>query len=246
MDLSPTERFHGYVQHVATGFRYFEHRSHREAGTCMSVVLDDDIGVLLFDGSHDDAQHMRTADTCHILEAYLLRSTGDELLSEVDVILGVVYFRIGDTHGCLGCHACLFRPFDGRNDITRIVQTAEDTGDVGSLRMLHFVHQLAHICRHGVHTQRVQTTVEHMGLDTRLVEGFAERTYRMVRVLAVEQVHLFRSATVGLHAIKTAHVDDDGCHACQLVFTRHIPSATLPHVAVDKGELNFFFHYITI
>ena len=54
MNLTPTERFHRYVQHVAAGFGYFEHRCHRETGTCMTVVLDDDIGVFLFDGCHND------------------------------------------------------------------------------------------------------------------------------------------------------------------------------------------------
>ena len=212
----------------------------------MTVVLDDDIGVFLFDSCNDLSEHNRTTDTRHVFEADLLCAAFDKLLSEVDVILGSVYFRIGDTHRCLCGHTCLFRPFDGRDDVTRIVQTAEDTGDVGSLCVLHFVHQLTHIRRHRIHAQGVQTAVQHMGLDTRFVERLAECTHRLIRVLTVQQVHLLGRTAVRFHTVKTAHVDDHRRHTRQLVFTRHITSATLPHVTIDKGELNFFFAHICI
>ena len=58
------------------------------------------------------AQHCRTADTSHILEADLLCAALDELLSQVDVVLGVVYLRIGDTHCSLSGHAGFLGPLD--------------------------------------------------------------------------------------------------------------------------------------
>ena len=151
---------------------------------------------------------MRTTDTGHVLQTDLLRTAFDQLLSKVDIILSRVHFRIGDTHRCLCGHTRLFRPFDRRNDVTRIIETAENTGDIRTLRVLYFVHELAHICRHRVHAQCVQTTIQHMGLDTCLVERLTERTNGLVRVLSVQQVHLLTRTAVGLHTVKTTHVDD--------------------------------------
>ena len=57
----------------------------------MAVVLDDDIRMFLLDGSDDHAEHMRTPDTRHIFETYLLCPTLDELFRQVDVVLRGVY-----------------------------------------------------------------------------------------------------------------------------------------------------------
>ena len=57
----------------------------------MAVVLYDDIGMFLLDGANDGAQHCRTAYASHILKADFLCAALDELLGQVDVILGVVY-----------------------------------------------------------------------------------------------------------------------------------------------------------
>ena len=46
-----------------------------------------------------------------------------------------------------------FCEIDRRNYIPRLVQSAEDTGNVHTLGMLHLVHQPAHICRNGIHAQ---------------------------------------------------------------------------------------------
>ena len=155
-----------------------------------------------------------------------------------------MHLRVGDTHRSLRRHAGLFGPLDRRDDVTRIVQSAEDTGDVGTLRMLHLVHQFTHIGRHGIHTQCVQTAVQHVGLDTRLVKRLTERTNRLVRVLSVQQVHLLRSTTVRLYTVKTAHVNDHRRNACQLILAGYVLTATLPHVAVHQRELNFLFTHI--
>ena len=155
-----------------------------------------------------------------------------------------MYRRIGHTHRRLGRHACLFRPFDGRNDVTRVIQTAEDTCDIHALRMFYLIHQLTHIRGNGVHTQRVQTAVQHMGLDACLVKRLGKRTYCLIGVFTVQQVYLLTCAAIRLHAVETPHVNDDRRHARQLIFTGDILTATLPHVAVNQRKLNLFFTHI--
>ena len=209
----------------------------------MTVVLNDDIWVFLLNGCYDSAEHRWTANTCHILEADLLCAVGDKLLCEVNVVLGIVYLRIGDTHGRLCGHACLLCPLDGWDNVARIVQSAEDTGDVHALCMLHLIHEFAHIRRHRVHTQRIETTVKHMGLDACLVERLGESANCYIGVLAIEQVDLFTGTTIGFHAVKATHINNDGSDFCQLIFAWHILATTLPHVAIDKGELNFFLSH---
>ena len=125
-----------------------------------------------------------------------------------------MHFRVGDTHRRLRRHACLFRPFNRRNDIPRVVQSAEDTGDIHALRVLHFVHQLPDIRRHGVHTQCVQSAVQHVCLDTCLVEELREGAHRLIGVLAIQQVHLLARTAVRLHAVKATHVDNHGRNLC--------------------------------
>ena len=66
------------------------------------------------------------------------------------------------------------------------VETTEDTSDIHTLRMLHLVHEFAHIRWHRVHTQCVETTVQHVGLDTYLVERLGEGAYCYIGILAVE------------------------------------------------------------
>ena len=86
--------------------------------------------------------------------------------------------------------------------------------------MLHLVLQLTHIIRHWIHTQRIQTTIEHVGLDAHLVERLTESTNSMVGVFTCQQVHLFESTTIGLHTVEHTHVDDGWRNALQLVLTR--------------------------
>ena len=244
MHHTPTERLHSHIEHVNTRLGNLEHRSHRETGTRMSVILENDAGVFLFDSRNNFAQHSGATDTCHILETDFLCTALDELLGKIDVILHGMHLGIGDTHRGLGSHTCLFRPTYGRNDIAGVVETAENTGDVHALCVLHFVHQLAHVGRHWVHTEGVQTAVEHVGLDTDLVERLGEGANRLIGVLAIEEVHLLTGTTVGLHTVETAHIDDNGCNLCQLVFAWNVLAAGLPHIAVNQRELNFFLHIV--
>ena len=46
----------------------------------MTVVLDDDLGVLGLDGLDETAEEARTTDTSHILEADLGGASSDELV----------------------------------------------------------------------------------------------------------------------------------------------------------------------
>ena len=81
-----------------------------------------------------------------------------------------------------------------------------------------------------------------MGLYSHLVEWFAESPYGIVRVFTCHEVHLFESASVGLHTGKTSHVDDGRSDAFELVFAWLELSRRLPHVSIDETELNFLFH----
>ena len=84
--------------------------------------------------------------------------------------------------------------------------------------MLNLILQLANIVGHGVHSQRVESAVEHVCLYAYFVERFTEGTNGVVRVLASEEVHLFEGSTVGFHTVENTHVDDSWCYAFQLVF----------------------------
>ena len=86
--------------------------------------------------------------------------------------------------------------------------------------MLHFIHECAHVIGHGIHSQRVQATVEHVGLDTYLVEGLTEGPDCQVGVLTCHEVHLLEGTAIGFHAGEAAHVDDCGRNALQLVLAR--------------------------
>ena len=85
--------------------------------------------------------------------------------------------------------------------------------------MLHLIHQGTHIVGHRIHTQGVQTTVEHMRLDAYLVERLTEGTHSQVGVLACHQVHLLKGAAIGFHSGKTAHIDNRRGNTLQLVLT---------------------------
>ena len=74
--------------------------------------------------------------------------------------------------------------------------------------MLHLIHQRAHVIGHRIHTKGIQTTIEHVGLDTYLIERLTEGTYCQVGVLTCHQVHLLEGSTVCLHTGKTSHIDN--------------------------------------
>ena len=176
----------------------------------MTVVLDNDMGISLFDISDNLTEHSGATDTCHIFEAYFLRAAFDELVCQIAVVLHGVHLRVGDTHSGLRGHTGFFRPFDRGDDVTRVVQTAEDAGDVRSLCVLDLVHQPAHVCRDGVHTEGVQATIEHVGLDTSLVERLGTGANRQIGILAIEEIDLFGCSAIGFYSVETAHIDYHG------------------------------------
>ena len=85
--------------------------------------------------------------------------------------------------------------------------------------MLYLVHQGTYIIGHRIHTQCVQTTIEHVGLDAHLVKRFTECAHGIVRILTGHQVHLLEGTTVSLNATKAAHINDYRSDALQLILT---------------------------
>ena len=219
MDLTPGERFHGYVEYIDTGLGGLEHRSNGETGARVAVILDDDVRMVLLDPSDDLADRPGTADTGHILEADFLRTGFDELLSQLGVVLHGMDRGVRDAQGSLGDHAAFDGVLDRRDDVVGIVQAVEDTRDIDALGVLDLVHELAHIDRAGVHAKGIQTTVEHVGLDTRLVKRLRKGTDRLVRVLAIEELDLFERTTVRFNAVEATHVDDYWGYFFELVNT---------------------------
>ena len=199
--------------------------------------------MLRLDGLRQRTEHGRLADTGHILQTDLLSTGSYHLVGNLRVVLYSVDRRCRDTERGLRRHAGSLGPLDRRYDVTRVVQSAEDAGDVDTLGVLHLIHQLAHVVGHGVHTQGVQTAVEHVGLDAHLVEGLTEGANGLVGVLAGHEVHLLEGSAIGLHTAEAAHVDDDRGNALQLVLTRLELAARLPHVPVNETKLNFFLSH---
>ena len=108
--------------------------------------------------------------------------------------------------------------------------------------MLHLVLQLAHVVGHGVHTERIESAVEHVCLYSHLVERLAESSHRMVRVLASQEVHLFEGTAVSLHTVEDSHVDYGWRDSFQLVLAWLELTGALPHVSVYETELDSLFH----
>ena len=208
----------------------------------MSVILYQYIGMLLLDSLRQLAQHTRTADACHILQTDFGCSRLNELVGNVCIVLYRMHGRMSDAERCLRYHACLKRIADRGDDVARFVQSTENTGDVHTLCMLYLIHQAAYIGGNGVHTQRIQSAVEHVGLYACIIKGFGKGAYCLVGVLAIEKVHLFESSAVGLDPGKTPHFDYQRCDAYQLVHSRLVFTGRLPHISVNKTEFDFLFH----
>ena len=217
--LAPRQGLDGRVDDVGTCLADLQDAGHREARTAVAMILDDDVGVLGLDVLHQQAEEVGASDACHVLEADFGCAGLDELVGDVGIIDDGMDGRVGDAERGLRNHACLLGVVDAGDDVAHVVQAAEDAGDVGSLGLLYLIHQTSDVGRHGVHAQGVQAAVEHVRLDAGLVQGGGKGADGLVGVLAIEQVHLFEGASVGLYAGEAAHLDDDGGDACQLVGT---------------------------
>ena len=104
------------------------------------MILHDDVGVLGLDGLRQLTQHGGLSDTCHILQADFLGSGCNHLVGDGSVVVYGMNWGGGDTQRGLRRHSAFLGPLDTRDDIAGIVQTAEDTGDVHTLSMLHLIH----------------------------------------------------------------------------------------------------------
>ena len=132
---------------------------------------------------------------------------------------------------------------DGSFEVAVVVQAAERSGDVGALCLLDLEHQFADVEGNRVHPEGVQAALQHMGLDTGLMEGSGPGADGFVRVLAEEKVHLFEGSAVRLDPVEAAHVDDRRGDFDELVHPRDILSRALPHIPVHEGKLYFTFRH---
>ena len=181
------------------------------------MILDNDVRMLGLDGLGQRTQQGWLSDTCHILQTDFLGTGSNHLVGNGTIVLYGMHRTGGNTQRGLRNHTCGLGPLDRGNDVTRVVQTTEDTGDIHTLCLLHLIHQFTYVVGHGIHTQRVQTTVQHVRLDAYLVERLTESTYSIVRILAGHKVHLFKGTTIGFYTGKASHVNDDGSNTLQLV-----------------------------
>jgi hypothetical protein len=81
-----------------------------------------------------------------------------------------------------------------------------------------------------------------MSLDTGFMERSCESTHSLVRILTGKELHLLEGATIGLYTREATHLDEHGGYLGKLVSTRLKLTAALPHVTIDKTELNLFLH----
>ena len=190
------------------------------------------------------AQECGLTDTGHVLQTDFLGASLYQLVGDIVVIFKSMYGRCSYTQSALGNHAALLGPLDRGLDIANVVQTVKDTGDVGTLLGLDLVHQSAYIVGHGIHAQRVETAVKHVGLDAHLIERLAECAHGVVRILAGQKVHLLKGTTVGLHATEATHLNDYRSDALQLVLAWLELTRALPHISIHETELNFLLHII--
>ncbi len=151
----------------------------------MSVILYDNLWMLLLYHAYKFAQHCRLTDSGHILQTDFGCTSCNKLLCDTCVVFSGVDRRGGDTQCCLWCHAGLKCILDGWNDVANVVEPTEDACDVNSLCMLYAIHEFSDVCRYREHPKCVQTAVKHVSLDAYLVEWLCEGAYCLVRVFAI-------------------------------------------------------------
>ena len=115
-----------------------------------------------------------------------------------------------------------------------------------NIEATHANRRKMYIVWHRIHTKSVQSTVEHVGLDTHLIERLAECTNCIIRILTSEEVYLLESTAIGLYTAKASHLDDYWGYLSQLILAWLELTRTLPHVSIYETELNFLLHYYLI
>ena len=206
------------------------------------MVLDDNLRIFRLYLFRKLGEEGRTADSRHVLEADFVGTVLNELVHELQIVLHGVDGRMRDRKSGLRDHARLPGVLYGELEVAGIVESAERTGDIGSLSLLDLEHQLAHIGRNRIHPERVQSPFEHMGLDSRLMERSRPLAHGDIGVLSIEEVHLFERAAVGLHTVEAAHVYNGRRNPYELVDSRLVLAGRLPHISVNEREFNFFCH----
>ena len=150
----------------------------------MSMILDDHFGMPVFNSFRQPAQHTGTTDTGHIFQTDF-RCTG---LYQLIGNIGVIFYRMH------------------RNYVAYFVQPTKNPCNVHTLGMLYFIHQPTYIRRYGIHTQPIQATIEHMGLDAGLIKRFGKCTHRLIRIFSIQKIHLLKSSSIGFDTGKTTHL----------------------------------------
>ena len=97
MNLTPAQWLDGCIDDICTVVTNLEDRCHRESGTRVSVILDDNLRVLCLDGLCKGSQHCGLSDTGHILQADLLCTCSNHLIGNLRVVLYSVNRTGGDT-----------------------------------------------------------------------------------------------------------------------------------------------------
>ena len=210
----------------------------------MSVIFYNNVRVLVFNHLGKLSKESGLSDTCHVLQTKFFGTCFNLLVGEFAVVFQGMYGRSGYAECCLRYHACLLSPFNGRCNVANIVQTVEDTRNVYALCVLHLIHQSADIVGHGIHTQCVQTAVEHVCLYAGIVQYLCIGTDRFVWILSCEQIYLFECTAICLYAGKTAHFYKYWSNVYQLVFAWLELSRALPHISINETKLNFLCHLL--
>ena len=239
VDHTPGERFDSGIDNIGTSLSHFEDRSHREAGACMTMILDKNIGVLLFNIKDESAEGMRAADASHILESDFVGAELDEFIDEIHIILDGMDRGVSDAEGGLGDHVSLLGIRDREFEIAGVVEAAERAHDVDALSLFNESHKTPNIARDAEHTEAVESTFEHVGLDASLIKRGSPGADGDIRVFAIHEVDLFKSAAISLDAVEAAHIDNSRGHLNELVDAGLILAGRLPHIAVDQTKFYF-------
>ena len=236
MYLAPRKRLYRRINDIGTIAAYLKYGRHGKSWPTMTMILDNDIRMLLLNHTGKLSQHGRLTYTGHILQAYLWCTGLNQLLRNGGIIFCRMYWRIGNTQRSLRCHPCFQCILYGRYNITYIIQSAENTGNISTLSVLYLVHQSTHIGRNWEHTYTIQTTIQHVSLDTSLLEGFGKGTYRFVGVLTIHQIHLFKGTSISFNTTETSHLHYYWSNTLQLIHTRLELTRRLKHVTINETE----------
>ncbi len=208
----------------------------------MRVILNNDVLLICLDTSHNLTERIWATNTCHILQANFVSTCIDEFLCQIHVVFHRMDWRMSHTERCLCNHTCSLSILDGRNDIACVVQTTEDTSDVCTLSLLHLIKKLTQVLWTWTHAECVECTVEHVGLNTCLMERLGKCTHCLIWILSIKEIHLFKTTAVCFNAVEAAHLDNCRSHLHKLVNTWLILASTLPHITEDQTEFYFFCH----